>query len=182
MHKAFRGPGLDTRYWIKIAEVVAVEYNDRGVIAAVETLPERLPMSAIMLTLALGDKEGVYHPVEKGAWVLLLVPDGDPDMPTYALGPLAMGPYRAIEEPKDDNKSIWYKGPGIKAKADVSVEGQVKLGSLDASDPVVLKSKFEQYMNQLHVYLSTGTANGSPVVFSGQWPSVDTGADKVKGK
>ena len=81
-----RGPGIDTRYWIKLAHVDAVVVDpDEGIFADVSLLPEQQTVTAFVGTGYAGDGFGFHAPIQEDDLVLVAIPDGDTDAGAWVI-------------------------------------------------------------------------------------------------
>ena len=80
MGKALRAPGMDTRTWVALAVVTAVQVDpNEGVFANVTLMPFGTEATARVGQEYAGDGFGFYTPIEVNDEVLVAAPDGDPD-------------------------------------------------------------------------------------------------------
>ena len=134
--QALKGPGMDTRYWVRLVKVTKVETDKHGTIITADTMPGGEEISAKVAHLALGTGKGAYWPVRVDDIMLCMIADGDPGIANIAIGPLVWGETELTTDAQSGPAETWYEGDPVKIKNDVSIEGNVKLGSLTASDPV----------------------------------------------
>lgn len=149
----FRGPGMDTRYWIRLVKVTKTTTDKHGTVITGETLPGGEKVTAVVGHLALGSGKGAYWPVRVDDVMLCLIADGDPEIANIAIGPIVWGETELAQDAQSGPAETWYEGDPVKVKNDVSVEGTVKLGSLTADDPAVkyneLKSAVDTFIGDI---------------------------------
>jgi uncharacterized protein involved in type VI secretion and phage assembly len=86
MREFVRSPGIDTRYWIKLAHVDDVIVDpEEGIFADVTLLPESQTVTAFVGAPYAGNRFGFHAPIQEDDLVLVAVPDGDTDAGAWVI-------------------------------------------------------------------------------------------------
>lgn len=86
MREFVRSPGIDTRYWIKLAHVDNVVVDpEEGVFADVTLQPESQTVTAFVGSPYAGDGFGFYAPIQVDDLVLVAIPDGETDAGSWVI-------------------------------------------------------------------------------------------------
>jgi len=86
MREFVRSPGIDTRYWIKLAHVDNVVVDpEEGVFADVTLQPESQTVTAFAGSPYAGNGFGFYAPIQEDDLVLVAIPDGDTDAGSWVI-------------------------------------------------------------------------------------------------
>lgn len=126
MREFVRGPGVDSRFWIKLAHVDSVVVDpEEGIFADVTLLPESQTVTAFVGTSYAGDGFGFYAPIQVDDLVLVAIPDGDTDAGAWII---ARG-WNSADKPASD----------FRGSAPAPVEGAP--GMYQPVEEVILRAK-----------------------------------------
>ncbi|HUK34913.1 MAG TPA: phage baseplate assembly protein V [Vicinamibacterales bacterium] len=174
-------PGIDTRTWVSLAIVDAVNVVDgEGVYVDVTLIPIGNPETVRMGAPYAGDGFGSYAPVKQNDEVVVMFPDGDPNVGGIIVARLWSAsdppPSEAVNNPDDytlriaDGSNLWLKTSGdgtTKWSGDVdAIESSNRFGSSSDFWGVVWSQHYSGAGDAPIAIPGTATSGG-PVIVTG---------------
>jgi hypothetical protein len=171
---ALRVPGIDPRIWNSLAIVTGTGIDEEGLFANVTLMPSRQELTARVGCAYAGPSFGLYVPIEVDDEVIVECPSGDPSNGLVITGRLHSMSDKLPQEAQNhptDLVLVVKKGSSLRVM--VSGGGNVLLGDIDASDPVMRKSDGDaiiaKYLAHTHVAPGGTTAVPGP---AGIWTNI----------
>ncbi len=138
----------DTRRWAALGLVVEVVVDRESVYLEVDLQPDGDSVLARAVPTFAGAGWGIYHPIAAGDQVLVVMPEGDPDLSPVAIGPLHTEtdavPTEALGEPETwwlvmrpgkhvrikatGAGRIYLEAPTVHVVGDAEVSGHARVG------------------------------------------------------
>lgn len=160
---ALERPGIDPRTWTTLAVVTAVDVSANGVHCAITTIAGVDETAALSPEYA-GPGFGLYAPISVGDGVVVVFPEGVMNTGGRIIGRVwdegDPPPGEVTAHPQDfilvvqENRSLRLVAHGTgDVRIGVDSAGKVRLGSVDATDPVALKSDLDAFVGGLDARL-----------------------------